>query len=111
MARRMKSLKAKTDTHAQYKVPRRIYDIESRASKKKPREAAESVLKKIAGEIQIESDLSQLKYEKVRKSILGTHVLFQQYHNKKPISGAWVRVDIDKNGRVYGIQNDLSASS
>ena len=42
-----------------------------------------------------------------KKSILGTHVLFQQYHNKRPISAAWVRVDIDKNGRVYNIQNDL----
>ncbi len=107
MAKQMKSLKAKAETHTHYNVPRRIFDIESKASKKQPRENAESVLKRIASELQIESDLSQLKFEKAKKSILGTHVLFQQYHNKKPISGAWVRVDIDKDGRVYGIQNDL----
>ena len=28
-------------------------------------------------------------------------------HQGKPISGAWVRIDIDKDGKVYNIQNDL----
>jgi len=32
---------------------------------------------------------------------------YQQYHQGKPISGAWVRIDIDKDGKVYNIQNDL----
>ena len=39
--------------------------------------------------------------------MLGSHVLYQQYHQGKPISGAWVRIDIDKDGKVYNIQNDL----
>lgn len=38
---------------------------------------------------------------------MGSHVLFQQYHEGKPISGAWVRVDIDKSGRIYNVQSDL----
>ena len=48
-----------------------------------------------------------MKFDKVKKSILGSHVLYQQQHNGKPISGAWVRIDIDKMGRVYNIHNDL----
>ena len=108
MAPRMKKLKANFETHPQYKVPNRIYDIDAPATKKKkPREVAEALLRKIASEIQISEDLSQLKFDKAKETILGTQVLFQQYHNSKPISGAWVRVDLDKKGDVYNIQNDL----
>jgi Zn-dependent metalloprotease len=48
-----------------------------------------------------------LKFDKVKETILGSHVLYQQYHAGKPISGAWIRVDIDKDGRVYNILSDL----
>ena len=68
---------------------------------------AESILKKVAPDLKIRPDLSQLKFDKVKKSLLGSHVLYQQQHKGKPISGAWVRVDIDKDGRVYNIHNDL----
>ena len=57
--------------------------------------------------MRIAPDLSQLKFDKVKPSILGVHVLYQQYHAGKPISGAWIRVDIDKEGKVYNVQNDL----
>ena len=57
--------------------------------------------------LRIDPDLSQLKFDKVIKSILGSHVLFQQYEAGKPISGAWVKVDIDKGGNVYNVTNDL----
>lgn len=104
---RMKGLTAKVEKNEQYKTPHRIYDIESKATKKSPEKIAEAALKKIAGELKIRPDLSQLKFDKVKQSILGSHVLYQQYYTGKPISGAWIRVDIDKEGRVYNINSDL----
>jgi Zn-dependent metalloprotease len=104
---KMKRLTAKVETHPQYKTPRRIYDVKTGASKKSPRKIAEATLKKIAGDLKIKPDLSQLHFDKVRESILGSHVLYQQYHAGKQISGAWIRVDIDKDGRVFNIHNDL----
>jgi Zn-dependent metalloprotease len=104
---RMKSLRAQVETHGQYKTPQRIYDIETKRSRKSPEKIAEATLKKIAGDLKIRPDLSQLKFDKVKQTILGSHVLYQQYHAGKPISGAWIRVDIDKDGRVYNINSDL----
>ncbi len=104
---RMKSLTAKVELHEQYETPHRIYDIETKGSRKSPEKIAAAILKKIAGDLKIRPDLSQLKFDKVKDSILGSHVLYQQYHAGKPISGAWIRVDIDKDGRVYNILSDL----
>lgn len=104
---KIKGLKAKVEKHHKYNVPGRIYDIESQSSKEDPKIIAESALKKFAGHFKIKPDLSELKFDKIKKSILGSHVLYQQQHKGKPISGAWVRVDIDKDGRVYNIHNDL----
>src|SRR5687768_11534409 len=103
----MKNLKAKTDARKGLGVPGRIYDIESKKQKISPKKIAEGVLKKIAPELKIDADLSQLKFDEVKDSILGKHVLYQQQEQGKPISGAWIRVDIDKEGKVYNIQNDL----
>src|SRR5689334_10550755 len=103
----MKNLKARVDKHPDRKVPRRIYDIQSKSSKENPEKISESTLKKIAPELKIKADLSQLKLDQVKDSILGKHVLYQQQFQGKPISGAWIRVDIDKEGKVYNIQNDL----
>jgi Zn-dependent metalloprotease len=105
--KKLKGLTAKAETHRQYKTPRRIYDIQSNASTKSPRKIADAALKRIAGDLKIRPDLSQLKFEKVKDSILGSHVLYQQYHGGKQISNAWIRVDLDKEGRVFNIQNDL----
>jgi Zn-dependent metalloprotease len=102
-----KGLKGKIEKHGHYKTPRRIFDIESKPSKKQPQDIAEDALKKIAGSFKINPDLSQLKFDKVKENILGNQVLYQQYHEGKPISGAWVRVDIDNEGRVFNIQSDL----
>jgi Zn-dependent metalloprotease len=104
---KLKRLAAKVETHPQYKTPRRIYDVKAGPSKKGSRKIAEATLKKIARDLKIKPDLSQLHFDKVRPSILGDHVLFQQYHAGKQISGAWIRVDIDKDGRVFNIHNDL----
>jgi Zn-dependent metalloprotease len=99
-------LKAKLEKHPDRAVPRRIYDIEMNASKAEPAEIAASLLKKIAPSLGI-ADLSQVKFDKVKDSVLGSHVLYQQYMEGKPISGAWLRVDIDHDGRVYNVLNDL----
>jgi Zn-dependent metalloprotease len=104
---KIKNVKAKLDPHPEYGVPQRIHEIESAPSKSKPAAIAAAFLKKIAPSLKIKPDLSQLKFDKVKPSILGSHVLYQQYLDKKPISGAWIRVDIDKDGRVYNVQNDL----
>lgn len=103
----MKSVKAKADTNPQHNVPRRIYDIETKPKKGSAEEIAEGFLKKIAPDLKIESNLKQLKLDTVKESVLGKHVLYQQYHEGKPITGAWVRVDIDDKGQVYNVMNDL----
>ncbi|HYR84341.1 MAG TPA: M36 family metallopeptidase [Terriglobia bacterium] len=104
---KLKGVKAKTESHPIYKVPRRIYDIEAKASAKPPQQIAAAFLKRIAPDLKIDQNLSQLKFDKVKKTLLGSHVLYQQYLDRKPISGAWIRVDIDKDGKVYNVQNDL----
>ncbi len=103
----LKSLKAKFEKHPEYKTPRRIYDLQEEPAKGNPREIAEHLLRKIAEDIGISSDLSQLKFDSVKTNVLGSLVLFQQYQNNTPISDAWVRVYLDKNLKVYQIVNDL----
>jgi len=50
---RLKGLKAKVETHEQYKTPHRIYDIETKASNESPEKIAEATLKRIAGDLEI----------------------------------------------------------
>src|SRR5688572_16852633 len=104
---KFKNIKAKSETHPTYKVPKKIYDIDVKASKSDSKTIADSFLKNISSELKIPNDLSNIKFEKVKETMLGKHVLYQQYYNNQPISGAWVRVDIDKNGKVYNVNNDL----
>src|SRR5262249_26309964 len=59
-------LKAKVENHPSYGVPRRIYDIESRASKAKPEKIARDLLRRIAPSLGIRRDLSQLKLDQVK---------------------------------------------
>src|SRR5262245_51500147 len=105
--RKIAGVKAKVDTHPKYNVPYRIYDMDWQPVRGTTTEIAEAVLKRIAPSIDIKQDLSQLKFDKVKETVLGKHVFFQQYLNGKPISGAWIKVDIDKEGSVYNITNDL----
>jgi Zn-dependent metalloprotease len=104
---KLAGLKAKIDPHPKYKVPYRIYDMDWQPHRGTTTQIAEAALKKIAPAIHINPDLSQLKFDKVKESLLGRHVFYQQYHNGKPISGAWIKVDIDKDGNVFNITNDL----
>ena len=61
------------------------------------------MLKKVAPDRKISTDLSQLKFDKVKKSILGSHVLYQQQHKGNEYPVRMARVDIDKEGRVISI--------
>jgi Zn-dependent metalloprotease len=104
---KQRAIKAKVELHPQYKVPRRFYDIDEEASTGNTRQIAEDFLKKVAGDLQISPDLSGLKFDQIKESMLGKHVLFQQQHSGRPITGAWVRVDIDPSGKVFNLQSDL----
>src|SRR5215208_1242565 len=102
-----RTIKAKVELDPTYKVPRRFYDVDEPASTGDPREIAEALLKKAADDLQIKPDLSDLRFDQVKESLLGKHVLFQQQHGGRPITGAWVRVDVDPTGKVFNVQNDL----
>ena len=100
-------MKAKIEMKKKGGVPHRLYDVETKAQKAEPQVIAEKALQKIAKDLKINPDLSQLKFHEVKDSMLGKHVLYQQHQDGQPISGAWVRVDIDDEGKIYNIQNDL----
>src|SRR4030095_5474115 len=104
---KQRAVKAKVELHPKYKVPRRLYDIDEEASTGNTRQIAEDFLKKVAGDLQISPDLSGLKFDQIKESMLGKHVLFQQQHSGRPITGAWGRVDIDPSGKVFNLQSDL----
>jgi Zn-dependent metalloprotease len=116
---KIKGLDANIELSDQYGVPCRISDITPKSQKlaiaksagtaKKampPRQIAEEFLKSIADDLDISVDPSHLRFDKVNRTILGRHVLFQQYHDGKPVSDAWIRVDLDRNDQVYNVQND-----
>lgn len=88
-------------------VPKRLSDLKLATGKQSPRQIADAALKRLASDLKIDRQLKDLKYEKVRETVLGKHVTYQQYHAGKPISGAWIRVDIDKDGRVFNVVNDV----
>jgi hypothetical protein len=101
------SVRAKVELDPERGVPRRFYDVEEPASVDDPRRAAEEFLARVADELRISPDLSDLRFEEVRGSLLGRHVLFQQQHAGRPVTGAWVRVDLDPTGRVFNVRSDL----
>jgi len=89
------------------KVARRIFDLVTPASRKPARAIAERWLRAFAAQLGIERSLAGLHFDKVTRSIFGHHALYQQHVGRTPISGAWVRVDMDADGRAFNIQNDL----
>jgi Zn-dependent metalloprotease len=111
MVARKSTVKAKVEMDPTYKVPRRFYDVDEPASKGDPREIAEAFLKKAADDLQINPDLSNLRFDQVKESVLGTHALFQQQHGGRPVTGAWVRVDVDQAGKIFNVQSDLIPES
>ena len=67
----LRGVKAKFEAHPRYDVPRHIYDIDSRPSRRSARTIADGFLKKIAKDLKIKANLSQLKFDKVKKTIFG----------------------------------------
>ncbi len=88
-------------------VPRRLYDLTTPKSALPPRQIATRFLEKITALLNIPPKLKGLKFDQIKTTLFGSHALFQQYIDNLPVSGAWIRVDIDKFGRVYNVQNDL----
>jgi Zn-dependent metalloprotease len=96
---------AKIVRHKTYGTPHKVYDIKGISRKGSPRSVAQAFLKDVAQDIRIGADLKDLKFDKVIESPLGTHVLFQQHDQGRKITGAWVKVDLDHNNRVYHFTN------
>ena len=96
--------------HKSYGTPRRAFGVKDVSRKGTPKSVALAFLKSIARELKLTPKLSELKFDKIVESPLGTHVLFQQQHNRKPISGAWIKVDIDPDNRVYNFTNNTVPS-
>jgi len=96
---------ARIEHHPVYRTPVRVYDIEAPASRRDPRAIADRYVKQLAPKLSV--DPADLKFDKVNESILGSHVLYQQQHDGMPISRAWLRVDVGKDGRVFQVMNDL----
>jgi Zn-dependent metalloprotease len=105
MAKR--TLKAKIERDPVRNAPSRVHAIKGAPTGGTPKQIAVKTLKKLAPTLKIDPDLKQLRFDKVKKTVLGDHVLFQQCLKGTPISGAWVRVDIDRQGKVYNVLNDL----
>lgn len=103
----LKGVTGKAEISRSRSIPRCLFEIETSPSKEARRKIADAFLRNAADTLGISQDLSDLKFDKVKESVLGHHVLYQQYMDGTAISGAWMRVDIDAQGRVYNLQNDF----
>ena len=107
MTKKKRTLAAPRAVDPVRKVAKRLSAPTLVAGKGTPREIADAALKRLASKLKIDPQLKDLKFEKVRETVLGKHVTYQQYHEGKPVSGAWIRVDIDKDGHVFNVTNDV----
>lgn len=108
---RVGGIRAKIHRLSVHKTPSKIYDIETRPKKGTPRRVATAFLGRIARDLKISVASKDLRYDKTVESVLGSHVLFQQYHHRKPVSGAWLKVDLDEGNRVYSVENTTVPSA
>src|SRR5437867_13416388 len=93
------------DRHPLYRVPRRIYDIETKASDRTPEEIARVFVDAIAPKLRVHPNT--LQFDKVKQSILGSHALYQQSSAHVRISGASLRIDISHDDRLVHDLNHL----
>jgi len=103
----MKNVTAKIEIDPVRDTPKRIFDIEFNPDSASDKTAAQQLLSAIAGDLKIDNDLSALKEEPTRTTNLGTHALYQQQFRNLPVTGAWLRIDVDENGNVYQVSNEL----
>ena len=97
----------RVESRTEHGTPRHMSKIEGVEASRDPVTTAKRAVAALAGKIRIAADLSDLKLEGTRESILGTHVTFQQLHDGLPVTGGWIRVDADKTGKVFNMLNDL----
>jgi hypothetical protein len=96
---------ARIERHKVFGVPRRISGLSAPKREAEPREIAEEFLVATAPRLHI--DRESLRFDSVKSSILGSHVLYQQYRGETPVSGAWLRIDIAPDGRIFHVLNDV----
>src|SRR5438045_4284262 len=96
---------ARVERHKLSGAPRRMSGMATPPSDRDPREIADDFVRAAALKLRIDPD--SLRYESVKKSILGSHVLYQQYRDDVPISGAWLRIDVGPDGRVFHVLSDI----
>jgi Zn-dependent metalloprotease len=102
---RVGSIRAKIHERTVHKTPAKIYDIQTAPKAGTPRNVATRFLSRIARDLKIRVSPKELRYDKTVKTVLGSHVLFQQYRKGKPVSGAWLKIDLDKDNRIYSVEN------
>ena len=102
---RVGNVRAKVHERTVHKAPAKIYDIQTAPKSGTPRRVATAFLGRIARDLKIRVAPRELRYDKTVKTVLGSHVLFQQYRKGKPVSGAWLKIDLDKDNRIYSVEN------
>lgn len=102
-----KAVTSRTDTRTEHGTPRNMSKVEGVTVSRDPVTTAKRAITALARKIKIAPDLSGLRLEGARESVLGTHVTFQQLQDGLPVTGGWIRVDVDNAGNIFGIQNDL----
>jgi Fungalysin metallopeptidase (M36)/Fungalysin/Thermolysin Propeptide Motif len=108
---RLGRVRGKVHRLSVHNTPAKIYDIETAPKAGTPRRAATAFLGRIARDLKISVSPKDLRYDKTIPSVLGSHVLFQQCRHGKPVSGAWLKVDLDKANRIYSVENSTVPSS
>jgi Zn-dependent metalloprotease len=108
---RVGNVRAKVHERTVHKAPSKIYDIQTAPKTGTPRRVATAFLPRIARDLKIRVAPRDLRYDKTVTTVLGSHVLFQQYRKGKPVSGAWVKVDLDKDRRIYSVENTTVPST
>ena len=108
---RVAGVRAKVHELSAHKTPAKLYDIQTPPRPGTPRSVASKFLGRIARDLKISVDPRDLRYDKTVRSVLGSHVLFQQYRHGKPVSGAWLKVDLDPDNRIYSVENTTVPSA
>ncbi len=87
-------------------VPKKVSGVLSKRLSGSPRVMARAFLHKNSGPLKLRETLGDLHYDKTTESLGAWTVLLQQHYRRIPIHGAWVAVHINRQRRVFMVQND-----
>jgi Zn-dependent metalloprotease len=107
MGKKTPSFHAKVETKTMHGTPRRVSAVTGVKAARDPVTTAKRTVEALARRMGIRPDLSELRLDEARTSLLGTHVAFQQLHDGLPVTGGWIRVDVNPAGEVFNVLNDL----